>query len=70
MWELTGVDAEIARALYVADVILDFSQSGERFDDVESFNAWSSIYPGKEELNVRRLSRWGDLVVGELLVKM
>lgn len=68
-WEFTGVDEDIAHELYAADAILEFPQSGERFDGVESFKVWRSIYPGNVEINVRRLDRWGDLVVGETFVK-
>jgi SnoaL-like protein len=68
MWTGAGVDNETAHALYAPDAVLEFPQSEERFEGVENFKTWRAMYPGNVEYTIRRLERWGDLVVSELLV--
>jgi hypothetical protein len=55
--------------LYHDDAVLEFPQSGERFEGVANFREWRSQYPGEVEFQLRRLSGCGDVWVRELSVR-
>jgi hypothetical protein len=55
--------------LYHDDAVLEFPQSGERFEGVANFREWRSQYPGEVEFQPRRLSGCGDVWVRELSVR-
>jgi ketosteroid isomerase-like protein len=61
-------DAVGSHALYHDDAVLEFPQSGERFEGVDNFRDWRSQYPGAVEFRLRRLSGSGDVWVRELSV--
>ncbi len=43
-WEQTGKDVEASHALYDDDAVLEFPQSGERFEGLANFKEWRSQY--------------------------
>ena len=44
-FEFTGADVARAEELYHADAVLEFPQSGERFEGRDTFTEWRSQYP-------------------------
>ncbi len=67
-WQYAGNDEDISHEIYAEDAVLEFPQSGERFEGVANFREWRRQYPAKLEFKIRRINRWDDLVVAELLV--
>jgi hypothetical protein len=57
-----------SHALYHEDAVLEFPQSGERFEGVATFREWRSQYPAAVEFRLRRISGSGDVWVRELSV--
>ncbi len=57
-----------AHDLYHDDAILEFPQSGERFEGVDNFRAWREQYPVPTKFRMRRLSGSGDVWVREVSV--
>jgi hypothetical protein len=64
-WEWVGKDVDRSHAMYHDDAVLEFPQSGERFEGLESFREWRRRYPADLEFRVRRTIAGGDLVVVE-----
>ena len=66
-WEATGSDQgqDITHEIYHDDAILEFPQSGERFEGVANFKQWRSQYPAGVTLEMRNLRGQGDLWVVE-----
>ncbi len=46
-WEYPGADVERAHELYHEDAVLEFPQSGERFEGIANFTEWRSKYPAE-----------------------
>ena len=67
-WEYAGHDEDIAHEVYAEDAVLEFPQSGERCEGVENFREWRRQYPARLAFKIRRMDRWGDLVVAENLI--
>jgi hypothetical protein len=67
-WEYSGKDEDIVHEMYAEDAVLEFPQGGERFEGVHNFREWRRQYPAKLEFKIRRINRWGDLVVAERCV--
>ena len=44
-FEYAGSDPDRAHEMYQDDAVLEFPQSGERFDGVANFHEWRSNYP-------------------------
>ena len=44
-FEYTGADVDRAEELYHEDAVLEFPQSGERFEGRATFTEWRSLYP-------------------------
>jgi hypothetical protein len=61
-------DPELAHAMYHHDAVLEFPQSGERFDGVESFRGWRSEYPTPTAPEVGSVRGAGDIWVAELTI--
>ena len=61
-----GGDVEHAAELYHDDAILEFPQSGERFDGRDNFTQWRGQYPAEVSHQLRRVLIRDDLVVVEL----
>ena len=70
-FEYTGADVDRAQEIYHDDAVLEFPQSGERFEGVTTFTAWRRQYPADLDLvryRVRRVTARVDLAVVELSV--
>ncbi|MGY1660106.1 hypothetical protein ACI78Q_02670 [Geodermatophilus sp. SYSU D00705] len=46
-FDLARTDADAAHEVYAEDAVLEFPQSGERFDGVASFREWRRIHPSR-----------------------
>lgn len=64
-WEYGGTDQDIAHEIYHDDAVLEFPQSGERFEGVENFREWRRQYPAKLAFEIRRIRGREDLWVAE-----
>jgi hypothetical protein len=64
-WEHTGGDQDLSHEIYHDDAILEFPQSGERFEGVANFKEWRRQYPAVVTLEMRNLRGQGDLWVVE-----
>ena len=67
-FESPGADVERAHELYHDDAVLEFPQSGERFEGIDNFTEWRRRYPGDVRYRLRRVTARDDLVVVELSV--
>ena len=67
-WEYSGKDEDVASEVYAEDAVLEFPQSGERYEGVQNFREWRRQYPVQLAFKIRRMDRWGDLVVAENLI--
>ncbi len=67
-WEYSGKDEDISHEIYHDDAVLEFPQSGERFEGVENFREWRRQYPAHLDFRIRRIRHDGDLVVAENLI--
>jgi len=67
-WEHAGKDEDLAHEIYHPDAILEFPQSGERFEGVENFREWRRRYPADLAFHLRRIVHRQELVVSEYLV--
>jgi SnoaL-like domain len=61
-------DPELAHAMYHEDAVLEFPQSGERFEGVESFREWRSAYPTPTTPEITRIRGADDIWVAELAI--
>jgi hypothetical protein len=70
-FEFSGADVERAEEIYHGDAVLEFPQSGERFEGVATFTEWRRQYPTdphQVRYRIRRVTARADLAVVELLV--
>ena len=68
-FEYAGADVDRAHELYHDDAVLEFPQSGERFEGVTTFTEWRRQYPADEvRYRIRRITAREDLVVVEVSV--
>jgi hypothetical protein len=67
-WEHSGKDEDVAHEIYHDDAVLEFPQSGERFEGVENFREWRRQYPAALKFHLRRINHREDLVVSEYLI--
>jgi hypothetical protein len=67
-WEHSGKDEDLAHEIYHDDAVLEFPQSGERFEGVANFREWRRQYPADLRFHLRRISHRDDLVVTEYLI--
>lgn len=68
-FEYVGADVEHAAEIYHEDAVLEFPQSGERFEGVATFTEWRRLYPAdldKVRYKLRRVTVRTDLAVVEL----
>ena len=68
-FEYAGADVERAEEIYHEDAVLEFPQSGERFEGVATFTEWRRQYPAdldKVRFKLRRVTVRDDLAVVEL----
>jgi len=67
-WDHSGKDEDVAHEIYHDDAVLEFPQSGERFEGVENFREWRRRYPAELAFHLRRINHREDLVVTEYLI--
>jgi hypothetical protein len=67
-WEYSGKDEDISHEIYHDDAVLEFPQSGERFEGVENFREWRRQYPANLTFFTRRVTHRDNLVVVENLI--
>ena len=68
-FEYVGADVDRAEEIYHDDAVLEFPQSGERFEGVATFTEWRRHYPAdmdKVRFELRRVTVREDLAVVEL----
>jgi len=61
-------DPERSHSMYREDAVLEFPQSGERFEGVENFREWRSEYPAETHFEIGEIRGAGDVWVVELTV--
>ncbi|OIK24676.1 nuclear transport factor 2 family protein [Streptomyces malaysiense] len=61
-------DTEAEHAIYAADAILDYPQSGERFRGRERISAQRGGHPADRHFTVRRITGHGSLWVSECVI--
>jgi ketosteroid isomerase-like protein len=61
-------DTEGAHEIYHQDAVLEFPQSGERFEGAENFSEWRSRYPADTKFEIGAVRGEGDTWVMELTV--
>src|SRR4051812_3417390 len=61
-------DADAEHAIYAADAILDYPQSGERFRGRSRIQAQRGGHPAERHFTIRRIVGGGDLWVSECLI--
>ena len=68
-WEASergDIDAE--HAIYAADAVLDYPQSGERFSGRSRIEAQRGGHPAERHFRIRRILGVGDLWVSECVI--
>jgi SnoaL-like domain len=65
-FEHSGTDPDSAHEIYHDDAVLEFPQSGERFEGVANFKEWRSRYPADVRYRIRRTTAREDFVAVEL----
>jgi len=64
-WEYIAKDIDRSHEMYHEDAVLEFPQSGERFEGLATFKEWRAQYPAKLRFRIRRMTAREDLVVVE-----
>jgi hypothetical protein len=67
-FEFASSDPAKAHEMYHPEAVLEFPQSGERFDGVASFIEWRSEYPAPTTPEIERVRGGGDVWVAELRI--
>jgi SnoaL-like domain len=67
--DYSGVDQDVAHEIYHDDAVLEFPQSGERFEGVANFREWRARYPADVDFELRELRGAGDVWVAEVSVR-
>jgi hypothetical protein len=67
-WEHIATDVDGSHEMYHEDAVLEFPQSGERFEGVANFLEWRRRYPADVEYRIRRVAARDGLVVVECSV--
>jgi hypothetical protein len=62
-------DEDRAHEIYLGDAVLEFPQSGERFEGVPNFREWRRNYPADVDLEIRRVRGGGDVFTMEVAVR-
>ena len=63
-------DEDAAHEIYHPDAVLEFPQSGERFEGVDNFREWRRSYPATTiDFDVRRVRGAADVWVVELRIR-
>jgi len=64
-WRTAASDQDITHEIYHDDAVLEFPQSGERFEGVDNFREWRRIYPARLAFEIRSIRGRDDLWVAE-----
>jgi hypothetical protein len=64
----TSGDPDVSHEMYHDDAVLEFPQSGERFQGVENLREWRSNYPASTKFEFREIRGGGDLWVAEVSI--
>jgi hypothetical protein len=64
----TSSDPHRSHEMYHDDAVLEFPQSGERFEGVENLREWRSSYPAETRVEFREIRGRDDLWVAELAI--
>jgi hypothetical protein len=68
-WEASeSGDVDLEHAIYAADAILDYPQSGERFTGRSRIQAQRGGHPADRHFTIRRILGSGDLWVSECVI--
>ena len=68
-WDAAGgKDPVVEQEIYHDDAVLEFPQSGERFEGVKNFKEWRAMYPAELKFHTRSITRRDDVVVAENLI--
>ena len=67
-FEHSGSDPDHAHAMYAEDAVLEFPQSGERFEGVENMRAWRKDYPEDTSVEFREVRGREDLWIAEISI--
>jgi hypothetical protein len=68
-WEASDRgDADTEHAIYAADAILDYPQSGERFQGRSKIQAQRGGHPAERHFTIQRIRGGGDLWVSECVI--
>ena len=65
----SAIDEDVAHEIYHEDAVLEFPQSGERFEGVENFREWRRIYPAKVDFEIRRVRGKDAIWVVEIMLR-
>jgi hypothetical protein len=63
---LFEADRDVAHEIYHEDAVLEFPQSGERFEGVDNFREWRKQYPADVEFELSRFHGGDDVWVAEV----
>jgi hypothetical protein len=63
--EFAGVDEDVEHEIYHRDAVLEFPQSGERFEGVANIRGFRDQYPGKVRLRTPTVMGDGDVWVAQ-----
>jgi SnoaL-like domain len=66
LWETAGGDVVHAAEIYHDDAVVEFPQSGERFEGRANFTEWRSQYPAEVSFRLRRVTVRQDFAVCEI----
>jgi hypothetical protein len=64
----TSSDPHDSHAMYHDDAVLEFPQSGERFEGVENLRTWRSGYPATTTVEFRDIRGREDLWIAEISI--
>jgi SnoaL-like protein len=64
-WESSASGEDLSDEIYHDDAVLEFPQSGERFEGLANFREWRNEYPASVRLEMRELRGERDLWVVE-----
>ena len=68
-WEASDSgDTETENAIYAADAVLDYPQSGERFRGRSTIEAQRGGHPAERHFTIRRIQGGGGLWVSECVI--
>ena len=68
-WAHVGIDENVVHEVYHDDAVLEFPQSGERFEGRRTFQEWREKYPADVTLELTRVSGEGNAWVAEGLIR-